>query len=142
MAADPLDVLLQVRRVAVDEARSNLTDCLTAESIAADHMHAIEAEIATETATATALTSDDAVVEAFARWLQRTLPRQRAAADALLAAEIRTKEARAVLAASRAGVRAIELMLERRAAERQAEESRREQAALDEVAQRAGPEPP
>ena len=122
MAGDPLDVLLQVRRLAVDGARGSLADCLAAESTAADQVHAIEAEIATETTAATALTADDAVVEAFARWLQRMLPRQRAATDALLSAEIRTKEARAVLAAARAGVRAIELMLERRAEERLAEE--------------------
>lgn len=141
MPEQPLTVLLQVRRLAVDQARQSLADCLSAEAAATETAHAIATEIAAETAAATVISADDVAVEGFAQWLRRMLPRQRAAEDALLAAELQTREARAVLAATRAGVRAIETLLAQRAAERQAEASRQEQARLDEVAQRAGPHP-
>jgi hypothetical protein len=133
MSNDPLDVLLRMRRLAVDQARQALADCVGAETVAGDRCAAIAAAIARELTDASKVTADDRAVEDFAVWLRQTLPDQTAAEAALLAAETRTEEARLVLAASRAGVRAIETMLERKAALRIQEAARAEQFALEEA---------
>lgn len=134
MASDPLGVLLRVRRLAVDQARQALAECLTLETVASARCEEIATAIAQETDAATALTSDDQTVETFARWLRQTLPLQSAANLALADAEARTKEARTVLAATRSGVRAVETMLEQKEAERRLKLARAEQYALDEAA--------
>jgi flagellar export protein FliJ len=134
MPGDPLDVLLRVRRLAVDQARQALAECLTLETAASARCEEIAAAIVEETTAATALTSDDQTVEAFADWLRQTLPLQSAANLALTNAEARTKEARTVLAAARAGVRAVEAILEQKEADRRVRQARGEQHALDEIA--------
>jgi flagellar biosynthesis chaperone FliJ len=65
-------------------------------------------------------------------------PKQRAAEAAEVAAEAETAEARAVLAMSRAAVRAVEEILARHAEGENRNAERRAQHALDEVAQRSG----
>jgi hypothetical protein len=64
MTHDPLESLLRLRRLAVDEARHGLADRLRVESEAARSVAAIEASIEHETAVATDLASGDAEVEA------------------------------------------------------------------------------
>ena len=79
MTHDPLEPLLRLRRMAADEARRGLAERLRIESEAAAAVAAIEAAIERETDVATDLASGDAEVEAFAAWLQRIRPKQRAA---------------------------------------------------------------
>lgn len=86
---------------------------------------------------ATDLATGDAEVEAFAAWLRRIRPKQQAAQTAEDDAEAGTLQARVVLGAARAAVRAVEEMLEKHAAAALAEAERRAQAELDEVAQRS-----
>ncbi len=136
MATDPLDVLLQLRRLTVDQARQALADCLGAETIAADRCDEIAGAIVREMDVASAITTDDRAVEDFANWLRQVLPAQTAAEAALLTAETQTKEARMVLAATRAGVRAVENMVERKEIERRLQAGRAEQMILDEAAAR------
>lgn len=136
MASDPLDMLLRLRRLTVDQARQALADCLGAETIAADRCDEIAGAIVREMDVASAITADDRAVEDFANWLRQVLPNQAAAEAALLTAETQTKEARMVLAATRAGVRAVENMVERKEAERRLQAGRTEQLVLDEAAAR------
>jgi flagellar export protein FliJ len=136
MADDPLDVLLRLRTLAVDQTRQALAACIHAETEAASRCNMIDATIAREIAAATSLGSDDRAVEDFAAWLRRMLPEQALANDALAQAETHTKEARLVLAAGRKGVRAVETLQEKQAVERSARRARQEQLALDEAARR------
>jgi flagellar export protein FliJ len=136
MMHDPLEALLRLRRLAVDEARRGLAECLRVESEAASAVAAIEAAVHCETEVAASLSAGDAEVEAFAAWLRRIRPKQRAAHAAEEEAETATVSARAVLGAARAAVRAAEEMLEKHAAAVHAEAERRAQGEIDEVAQR------
>lgn len=136
MASDPLEVLLRLRRLAVDQARQGLADCVAAETIAIARQSAVETAIARELDAASKITADDRAVEDFAVWLHQMLPERYAAEAALLNAEAHTKEARMVLAVTRAGVRAVENMLERKEADRLLLVGRTEQLALDEAARR------
>ena len=79
MTHDPLEALLRLRRMAADEARRGLAECLRVESEAAAAVAAIEASIERETEVATSLAAGDAEVEAFAAWLRRIRPKQHAA---------------------------------------------------------------
>jgi flagellar protein FliJ len=135
---DPLESLLRLRRLAVDQGRRALADCLRLESQAAEAVATIEAAIEHEFEVATRLTSGDAEVEAFAAWLRRIRPKQHAARAAGEQAEAGTTQARAVLAAARAAVRAAEEMLEKHVASRLAEGERQAQRDIDEAAQRSG----
>ena len=136
-ARDPLDALIRLRRMGVDEARSALADSLRAGEAASAALEALEMAIRQETEAACSLDADDAAVEQFASWLRRTRDRQRDAGATRDAAELATAQARGVLAAARAAVRAIEAMQERQAAIRAAAAARTEQATLDEAGQNA-----
>jgi flagellar export protein FliJ len=138
MKHDPLESLLRLREVAVDEARRHLADCLRIESEAAAKVAAIEAAIARETEAASSLAASDAEVQAFAAWLHRIRPEQQAAHAGEETAEAATAEVRAVLSAARAGVRAVEQMLENKAKAAHEEAERKTQGQIDEVASRTG----
>ncbi len=135
MTRDPLEALLRLRRLAADEARSALADCLHNEDVAVQAIAAIEAAIERETTAATSLAAGDADVEAFAAWLRRMRPKQHAAHLAEDQAEAETARARIMLATARTAVQAAEDMLEEHAAARRAVAERRAQNELDEVAQ-------
>jgi hypothetical protein len=75
MSRDPLEALLRLRRMAADEARRGLAECLRAEGEAAAAVATIEAAIDRETEAATSLAVGDAEVEASAGWLRRILPK-------------------------------------------------------------------
>jgi flagellar export protein FliJ len=134
---DPLEALLRLRRIAADEARRGLAECLRTEGEAAAAVATIEAAIDRETEAATSLAAGDAEVEAFAAWLRRILPKQRAALAAAEAAEAATTQARGVLGAARAGVQATEETLEKRAVVLRAEAEHKAQNEIDEAAQRS-----
>lgn len=137
--SDPLPVVSRLRRLAVDEAKRAMADCLRAETLASQALSTLDAAIAAETDAASEPSGDDRNVEDFALWLRRIARDRAAAAAALHGAETRSAEARAVLAASRAAARAMEEMLAGREVLRQAAAEHREQAALDETgAQRHG----
>jgi flagellar export protein FliJ len=138
MKQDPLESLLRLREVAVDEARRGLADCLRIESDAAAAVASIEAAIERETEAASSLAAGDNEVETFAAWLRRIRPKQQAARAAEEAAEAATAETRAVLGAARAAVRAVEQMLENKAKAAHEEAMRKAQGQIDEVASRTG----
>jgi flagellum-specific ATP synthase len=138
MSRDPLEALLRLRRMAADEARRGLAECLRAEGEAAAAVATIEAAIDRETEAATSLAAGDAEVEAFAAWLRRIRPKQQAALAATESAEAATTQARGVLGAARAGVQAAEETLEKRGAVERAEAERKAQNEIDEAAQRGG----
>jgi flagellar export protein FliJ len=134
---DPLEPLRRMRRMAVDQARMDLADSLRAEEHAAAGLSGIEDEIRRETEIACGLDGSDAVVEQFARWLRGARGRETDATLARDAAEQATAHARRVLGAARAAERAVEVMQERQAAERDAAAGKAEQAVLDEAGQEA-----
>ncbi|HME23574.1 MAG TPA: hypothetical protein VKI44_19990 [Acetobacteraceae bacterium] len=136
MTRDPLEALLRLRRMAADEARRGLAECLRVESEAAVAVAAIEAAIERETEVATNLAAGDAEVEAFGAWFRRIRPKHRSAQAVEAEAEAATASARAVLGAARAAVRATEEMLEKHAVAAQAAAERAAQGEIDEVAQR------
>jgi len=136
MKRDPLEALLRLRRVAVDKARHDLADCLRAESEARANVMVITASIEREAEVATDLSSGDAEVEAFAAWLRRIRPTQRAAEAAADEATAETAEARAALAMARAAVRVVEEMESHHADAARAEAERAAQRELDEAARR------
>ncbi len=136
MREQPLRTLLRLRRIAMDEARLMLADCLDREAMAGRTARAIEQSIREETDRASALDGSDAVVETFALWLRRTREALAVANAAWQEAELATHEARIVLGASRQAVEAVEAELARLADEERLAANRREQHALDEVASR------
>lgn len=136
MPRDPLHALLQLRRLAQEEAARDLAAALAASDGAAAALERVELSIATETATASSIEADDLAVEAFGRWLRRIRLEHDAASAACGRAEAETVRARAVLGAARAARAAVEGEIERRAAAVRAAALRSEQAAIDEHAGR------
>ena len=134
MPRDPMTVLLRLRRMTADEAQRALAECLRAETASAAAVRLVETEIEQETETVCAIETDDRAVEEFGAWFRRIRKEQQAAAFAMQQAEGRTHEARTVLAASRAALQAVEEVMAKREAERQAAEARAEQRQLDEMA--------
>lgn len=137
MREQTLRTLLRLRRIAMDEGRLMLAECLDREAVASKTARAIELSIREETDRASALDASDAVVETFALWLRRTREALAVANAAWLEAEAATHEARTVLAASRQAVEAVETELARLADEARLATNRREQRALDEAVSRA-----
>ena len=140
MKSDPLASLLRLRRLTADQARRELADCLRAETEATQAIAAIDAEIARETKVATGLAGGDAEVEAFAAWLRRIRPSQQGARVAEAATIAQTTEARAVLAMTRAAVRAVEELLTQRGEEERMTAEHLAQREIDEVTQRTEPQ--
>jgi flagellar export protein FliJ len=134
--SDPIPVVARLRNLAVEEAKRALADCLSAEASAAEALRALEDAIGAETDAAADLSGDDRSVEDFSTWLRHANADRVAAQATLTAAETRSAESRAVLAASRSAAKAMESLLAQREAERQAATARREQVALDEAGQR------
>jgi flagellar protein FliJ len=136
MPRDPLDGLLRLRRLSLEEAMRALAAHLAAEAAADEALARIEASIATEEAAASRLDADDLAVEAFGRWLRRTIQEREAATAARDRTEADTGRARAVLGAARAAVAAVEAEIARRAEADRIAGLRREQAVIDEHAGR------
>ncbi len=136
MRDEPLLTLRRLRRLALDEARLTLADCVAEETRAAAAIRAIDEDIRRETECASSLEPDDAMVEAFAVWLRRVRAEQQGAEVALRDAEGRTHEARAVLTIARSAVEAVETELTRRDEAKLKESQRIEQRSLDEIGAR------
>ena len=131
-----LATLLRIRKAAVDQGRRALADCLAAETSALDSLRDIEIAITRETEMASQPAAGDEGVEDFARWLRRACQDRADSERALQMAEAGTQEARAVLAAAQAAMRAVESVIEARAAAGQAAGLKAEQDAIDEIAGR------
>jgi flagellar export protein FliJ len=137
---DPLDALLLLRRLALDEAKRALASALEAEDGAAGAVSAAEMEIAHETRSAeAALDQGDAQVEAFARWLRVARGRLAKLRLSYERAGAETARARAALTAARAAHEAAVLARQERADAATARRLAEEQAELDEAAQRRDP---
>lgn len=136
MPRDPLDGLLRLRRLSLEEAMRELAIRLAAETTADEAVATIEASIVTEQAAASRLDADDLAVEAFGRWLRRAIQEREAATTTRDRTETETARARAVLGAARAAVAAVEAEIARRTADVRAGILRHEQAAIDEHAGR------
>lgn len=134
MKQDPLEALLRLRQVGLDQSRRDLADCLRAEGDAETVVASIAASIEHEAEVVTDLSAGDAEVEAFAAWLRRMRPRQQAAQQAAEQATADTAAARAALAVAQAAVRVVEEMLAHRADAARAEAERAAQRELDEIA--------
>jgi len=134
MAREPMDVLLTIRQRSVDQARQALAVRLQAETLASAAAGAIDDAILQERRAADRGPRDQQGVEMLAAWLQRMRPRRAAAHHMLSTAAAQTAAARAELAAARSAARAVERLLEERAAAAQVEAEKREQHALDDVA--------
>jgi flagellar export protein FliJ len=134
MKRNPLDAVLRLRRLAMEDAGRDLAECLRGEAAAQQAVAAVEAAIHRETEAASSLTGDDAVVEAFGVWLKRARKDLHAAQARREHFESETARARAALAVARAAVKATELLIAKQAAA--AEAARQEQHDLDEIGRR------
>ena len=134
MKQDPLEALLRLRQVGVDQSRRDLADCLRAEGEAESAVSLIAASIEHEAEVVTDLSAGDAEVEAFAVWLRHMRPQQRQAQRAAEQAAADTTAARAALAVAQAAARVVEEMLARHADAVRAEAERAAQRELDEMA--------
>jgi flagellar export protein FliJ len=136
MKRDPLEALLRLRQVAVDQSRRDLADCLGVEAEAESAVQVINASIEHETEVVSDLGAGDAEVEAFAAWLRRMRPQQREANRAVEQAEAETTAARAALAMAQAAVRVVEEIRAHQADAARAEAERAAQREIDEMARR------
>lgn len=124
---DPFATLLKLRRAEVEEARRDLADALAQAAVHATEAREAFAALEREAA------SDPAL---YAAWLPRGIEHALSAAAKAQASEQAVEAARLALAEARAAERAVEVMAERRAADEARRRARKEQAALDEAAQR------
>jgi len=137
MTHDPLKTLLRVRKNTLEEAQRAVADAYRVERAAAARADEAGNALTRELQVATNLNAGDEAVENFARWLPvgRRALSQAHTAHREAAADL--DQARAVLALARAGVRAVELLMERKAEEARLDMARREQHALDDIGSRA-----
>ncbi len=140
--SDPLDTVLRIRRLAMDDAARTLASCLHSEETARQAAEAAEAAIGAEGEVAADLSAGDGAVEAFARWLPVGRARAAAARVRHDTATAETARARASLTIARAATEAASALSERRAAERDLLTQRRAQAVLDEVGSRISTDSP
>ncbi len=133
---DPLDTVLRIRRLAMDDAARTLTACLYREEDARHAAEAAESAIGAEGEVAADLSAGDGAVEAFARWLPVGRARAAAARVRHDAATTDTTLARAAVTIARAATEAASALCECRAAERDLLSERRAQSVLDEIGSR------
>lgn len=133
MVRDPLQVLLRLRRLAVDDARRTLADRLRSEGAAAAALAEIRDQIKQQTTFIQGADTDIQLGQAFGTWLEWAELRRRGALAALQASEGETASARGVLADERAAMRAVETLIDKQDADRQAAAQRNEQRDLDEA---------
>jgi flagellar export protein FliJ len=134
MARDPLKVLLTVRQRSVEQARQALGSCLAEEAAATDRIKSLDETTRRNRAATSAAVDLQLFKDMFA--IQRNVLQadRHAATLALTAAEQRSAEARAVMVEARTAAESVQRLLDERAARRDAEISRQEQHALDDMA--------
>jgi flagellar biosynthesis chaperone FliJ len=138
--ADPLNTLRRLRRLAVDEARLALADCireaLSADTEAAAAQRTLERE--TAAAAQTAPGQGDYNRDEYVAWLGVARANRAALELRRDATARRTEAARVELAASRSAAEAVQELMARRDAASAADRAREEQRALDDIASRIG----
>jgi flagellar biosynthesis chaperone FliJ len=136
MARDPLESVLRIRRMTVDDARRALAQSLRHEEVARHRAEAAEALIYREGEIAADLSVGDGAVEAYAAWLPtgRALLQVARAAHEQCSSDVAI--ARAALTIARAASEAASNLLARRVAEQNILLERRSQNLMDEVASR------
>jgi flagellar export protein FliJ len=135
MARDPMVPLLKLRRLAVDQARQSLADCLAREQMTEKALAEAEAALDRETLAAQASASDGEV-EAYAAWLPYGRMAVQKAQSARDAAAVETTLGRAALTLARSAAEAVEKLIEQRRQKNLAEAEQRERKVLDEAGQR------
>ncbi len=136
MKRDPLGTMLRIRQSTLDEAQKAVAEAYRVERDAFNRAEAAAAALEQEMQAAMSLAGGDEAVETFARWLPVGRRALKQAHEAQRDATAMLDQARAVLALARSGVRTVESLIEQRRAERQLEDNRRDQRALDEVGSR------
>jgi len=132
-----LRLALRLRQAAVATAEQHLAECIAVETQAAEAARQANAAIQIEADAASAITSDDAAVEAFAAWLPRGRAAQAVAGARHSACLDATSIARAEIGVARAGEETVANALEAHAAQLRAGVAKTEQATLDEAGQAA-----
>ncbi|MBV1837944.1 flagellar export protein FliJ [Acetobacter estunensis] len=133
MPRTPLDSLLKIRRLELDEAKKLLSEALARSVTASDAVKNAEQDMVRERNAAIDLAANDQAVEAYSRWL----PVGRAALDRArrserdATAEVESCRMRVNLA--RSALEVAEKLAEKRAKEQQVLAEKREQAALDDL---------
>lgn len=128
MPHDPLDALNRLRRLETRAARRHLAERLAALGAAEARLLAAEQAPAAEAAV-----QDPAT---YGAWLPRAMADRERARLVHRGSERLAEAAREALVAARSAGRAVELLLEHRAAAARAAAARREQALLDDLAAR------
>ncbi len=136
MPRDPLDALVRVRQIALDEARRALAVCLAAEDAAETARVRSEAAITQERDAAERLDAGDAAVEAFAAWLPIARERLRQTIAAYERSLAETARARAVATLAQSAHEAAEDALARKREAERVTRQGQEQLALEEAARR------
>jgi len=134
MAKRTLETVLAVRRSSVNDARAAMASAIVNEAAAAADESQIATTIQAELDAASAPDADDAAVEAIGSWLPQARLRQATARDRRQTAESMTARARAALAAALTAEEAVRSMIAAENTRTRADNERRAQAALDELA--------
>jgi hypothetical protein len=138
MARDQLDMLLRLRRLAVQDRMRELAVAMRTEEEAGRTRAACAQTLAQETAKARSLAAGDAVLAGFVPWRARATQAVRDADAQLTFAGEANRTAQAMLGEARGAVRALELAIERRDAAAELGAQRLAQHALDDATRRPG----
>ncbi len=134
MARDPMQMLLAVRRQAVEQARHALAACLAAETAAADRLKAIDDAAQRDRVAGGAIAEAHLFTDMFALRVQTSASERHAALAALAAARDVSADARAALVAAKTAAESVETLITERAEAADAAANRREQHTLDDMA--------
>jgi len=134
MARPPLQTLLSLRRLQVEQARAALGVCLKAEAEVAATVRSLDEAARRDHQTAAAWQHAHQFLEMSAIRLDVARANRRNAAAALAAAAARSAEARGVVTASQTAAEAVEQLLSEREAASKAAMATTEQHRLDDIA--------
>ena len=125
--------LARLRRLAVDDSRKALAECLNLEEVAERRCKSIETVIATEMLAASCLSVGDSSAENFGLWLKQARATAAAAMLELLRTTSDTGRARATLMTDHAAAEAVNTLRAYQTAATAAAAIKREQSELDEI---------
>jgi hypothetical protein len=138
MARDKLDMLLRLRRLAVQDRMRELAVALRTEDEAVRARAACAQTLAQETTEARSLANRDAALAGFVPWRARAVQGLRDADAQVTSADEATRVAQSLLGEARGAVRAMEIEMERRNAATDQAMQRSTQHALDDATRRPG----
>jgi flagellar biosynthesis chaperone FliJ len=134
MARDAMRMLRTVRRQSVEQARHVLAACLAVEVAAADRLRVIEATAQRDREANRALPEAHLFTDMFVRRLEVSAANRVVAEADLAAGQAACADARAALVAARTAEEAVQTLIQERAEAVEADDRRREQHALDDMA--------